>query len=258
MFFKKRVEQRKNEMLEMIKALLPTNATVVSFDYNEKIFGNNKRFNFPRKDYYLKLKEVLGMDDRFDGLLNNGTESVVVHSLTCPNFNCNCSANYISLIEKEVIRQLREKLNEYNTFIDNYYQDEVVATKDFNKEIEKLERDIEGLQNQISTACDLLERQVYTDEMFLNRVNKLNSDIESKKTQIEEYKNIDIKQEIIQHQRAVPILTNALDNYDNFTNEEKNEFLHAFIEEIIYFKTTRRTKWSDESDMTLDITFKEL
>ena len=40
MFFKKRVEIRKNEMLEMIKALLPTNATVVSFDYNEKVFGN--------------------------------------------------------------------------------------------------------------------------------------------------------------------------------------------------------------------------
>ena len=40
MFFKKRVEQRKNEMLEMIKALLPTNATVVSFDYYEKVFGN--------------------------------------------------------------------------------------------------------------------------------------------------------------------------------------------------------------------------
>ena len=40
MFFKKRAEQRKNEMLEIIKTLLPTNATVVSFDYNEKVFGN--------------------------------------------------------------------------------------------------------------------------------------------------------------------------------------------------------------------------
>ena len=40
MFFKKRVEQKENEMFEMIKTLLPTNATVVSFDYNEKVFGN--------------------------------------------------------------------------------------------------------------------------------------------------------------------------------------------------------------------------
>ena len=40
MFFKKRVEQKKNEMFEMIKTLLPTNATVVSFDYYEKAFGN--------------------------------------------------------------------------------------------------------------------------------------------------------------------------------------------------------------------------
>ena len=40
MFFKKRTEQRKNEMLEMRKALLPINAAVISFGYNEKVFGN--------------------------------------------------------------------------------------------------------------------------------------------------------------------------------------------------------------------------
>ena len=40
MFFKKRAEQRKNEMLEMVKDLLPVNATIVSFDYYEKVFGN--------------------------------------------------------------------------------------------------------------------------------------------------------------------------------------------------------------------------
>ena len=40
MFFKKRTERRKNEMLEAVKALLPANATIVSFDYYEKAFGN--------------------------------------------------------------------------------------------------------------------------------------------------------------------------------------------------------------------------
>ena len=40
MFFKKKVEQKRNAMLEMIKALLPTNASIVLFDYNKKFFGN--------------------------------------------------------------------------------------------------------------------------------------------------------------------------------------------------------------------------
>lgn len=250
------VNQLKKE--KKLKIIDISKLTGIDRSVISQYLGNNKRFNFPRKDYYLKLKNVLGMDDRFDGLLNKGTEKEVVHSLICPNFNCNCSASYIPLIEKEVLRQLREKLKEYNTFIDDYYQDEIVIIKDFKKEIDKLENDIIGLQSQISTACDLLERKMYTDEMFLNRVNTLNTQIESKKSQIEELKNTDVKQELIQHQKAVPVLTNALDNYNNFTIEEKNEFLHVFIKEIVYFKTTRRTKWSDESDMKIDITFKEL
>ncbi len=40
MFFRKRAEQSKEELRERINALLPTDATVISFDYNEKAFGN--------------------------------------------------------------------------------------------------------------------------------------------------------------------------------------------------------------------------
>ena len=215
------------------------------------------RINLPRKEYYLKLKEFLGLDDRYDALLNQDSEDVVKDVLFCHNKGCNCVGSYIYIIEEEVLRQLREKLEEYNTFIDNYYQDEVIVTKDFKKEIEKLENDIAGLQKQISTACDLLERNMYTDEMFLSRVNELNSKIEVKKNKIKELQSIDIKKEIVQHEKAVPVLETALLNYHKFTTEEKNEFLHAFIEKIVYSKTTRNTKWSSESNMKLDITWKE-
>ena len=40
MFLKRRKEQRKNDMLNALKAVLPTEATLVSFDYNGKVFGN--------------------------------------------------------------------------------------------------------------------------------------------------------------------------------------------------------------------------
>ena len=233
-------------------------ATGISKGTLSHYFGNNQRVNLPRKKGYLKLKEFLGMDDRFDELIEMKTETVTRHSLFCPNKGCSCSGSYINLVEKEVLNQLRERLEEYNTFVDNYYQDEVVVTKDFKKDIERLENEIAGLQNQISNACDLLERNVYTDEMFLNRVNKLNSEIDFKKQQIEELRSIDVKQEIVQYERAIPVLETALLHYNKFTIEEKNEFLHSFIEKIIYSKTTKRSKWSNDSDMKLDITFKEL
>jgi hypothetical protein len=40
MFFKRRREQKKKEMLEMVKSILPPEATLVSFDYNKMVFGN--------------------------------------------------------------------------------------------------------------------------------------------------------------------------------------------------------------------------
>lgn len=249
------LKQLKKEKGLMYKDI--TKASGIGLSTLSHYFGIKKVY-LPKKAYYLKLKAVLGMDDRFDDLLNKEPSNVIRHSLFCPNAGCNCIGSTIQLIEEEVLKQLEERLKEYNTFIDNYYQDEVVVTRDFKKEIEKLDNDIAGLQKQISTACDLLERNIYTDEMFLNRVNELNSKIDAKKKQIDELKSIDIKKEIIQYKKAVPILETAIKNYHNFTIEEKNEFLHLFIEKIVYSKTTRRTKWSNDSDMKLDITFKEI
>ena len=40
MFFRKRREQRKNDTLDEVKAILPAEANLVSFDYNGKVFGN--------------------------------------------------------------------------------------------------------------------------------------------------------------------------------------------------------------------------
>ncbi len=40
MFFKKLKAQRKNDMLNAMKAVLPAEATLVSFEYNDKVFGN--------------------------------------------------------------------------------------------------------------------------------------------------------------------------------------------------------------------------
>lgn len=212
---------------------------------------------FPKKDFYDRLKEALEMDNRYD-VLSGGNNYKTVHSLYCPNMTCDTVGSYIPEIEAEVLRQLEERLKGYSTFLDDYYQDEVKVTKDYKKEIDKLEKDIIGLQGQIANACDFLERKVYTDEIFLSRVNALNTQIELKRTQIEELKSLDIRDEIVQHEKAVPILKEALKNYPTFTIEEKNEFLCSFIEKIVYSKNVRRHKHVLGTDMKLDITFKDL
>lgn len=40
MFFKKRTTERTAKMLDMLKEILPSNISIISFDYNAKYFGN--------------------------------------------------------------------------------------------------------------------------------------------------------------------------------------------------------------------------
>lgn len=248
-----KLKENKNLMYKDIVELAGISRNAVSryFDANSNAF--------PKNDYYKRLKEVLGMDDRYDVLSGKKKHYKIVHSLYCPNMSCDTVGSYIPELEEEVLRQLEKKMDAHATFLDNYYQDEIKVTKDYKKEIANLEKDIAGLQSQIANACDLLERKIYTDEMFLNRVNTLNSQISIKQSEIEELQNSDIKEEVVQYEKAVPVLKTALKHYHTFTIEEKNEFLHSFIETIVYSKNQRRTKWDlNSADMKLDITFKEL
>lgn len=248
-----KLKEEKNFMYKDIVELAGISRNAVSRYFNVESTA------FPKNDYYKRLKEVLGMDDRYDLLSGKKKKYKIVHSLYCPNMVCDVVCSYIPELEAEVLRQLEKRLNEYNIFLDNYYQDEIRVTKDYKKEISNLEKDIAGLQAQIANACDFLERKVYTDEMFLNRVNTLNVQIDQKKEKIKELQAIDIKEEIKQYEKAVPVLKAALKNYYNFTIEEKNEFLHSLIEEIVYRKNIKRNKWDlSSTDMKLDITFKEL
>jgi len=248
-----KLKENKNLMLKDIVELsgVSRNAVAKYLNPNSPVF--------PKNAYYKRIKEVLGMDDRYDVLAGKKKNYRTVHALYCPNMTCDIVCSYIPELEAEVLRQLEKKLDKHTMFLNNYYQDEVKVTKDYKKEISNLEKDIEGLQEQISTACDLLERKIYTDEMFLNRVNALNVQIENKKEQIKELESTDIKEEIVQHEKAVPVLKTALKHYHTFTIEEKNEFLHSFIENIVYSKTIKKSKWDlSNTDMKLDITFKEL
>ena len=248
-----KLKENKNLMYKDIVELSGISRNAVSryFDANSTAF--------PKNDYYKRLKEVLGMDNRYDVLSGKKKKYRTVHSLYCPNMACDIVCSYIPELESEVLRQLEKKLDKHTIFLNNYYQDEIKVTKDHKKEIANLEKDIAGLQSQIANACDFLERKIYTDEMFLSRVNALNIQIDSKKEQIEELQNSDIKEEVVQYEKAVPVLKTALKHYHTFTIEEKNEFLHSFIETIVYSKTQRRNKHDlNSTDMKLDITFKEL
>lgn len=216
-------------------------------------------FSFPRPNNYIKLKEVMQMDDRFDSILQYQPTFIDRSTLYCSNKACKCISSPLDVVEKEMLKKLKEKIQESNTFLDNYEQDEIQVIKDNKKEIDKLQKDIDGLKNQISVACDLLERKMYTDEMFMNRINSLNSDIAIKEEKIKQLEELKVEKEIIQHKKQVPVLENVISIYDKLSIEEKNELLKSFINKIYYWKETKasQTTLKGSGEITLNIDFKE-
>ena len=216
-------------------------------------------FNFPRPNAYLKLKKVMQMDDRFDSILSYKPTYKDRSTLFCTNRMCKCISSPIDIIEKEIIKKLKEKIQESTTFLDKYKQDEIQIIKDNKKEVEKLQREIDGLKEQITVACELLEKRVYTEEMFMNRINSLNNDIATKEEKIKQLEELKVEKEIIQHKKQVPVLENVINIYDNLSIEEKNQLLKSFINKIYYWKETKasQTTLKGSGEITLNIDFKE-
>lgn len=216
-------------------------------------------FHFPRAKTYEKLKEALQMDNRFDDIMKYETVYSFRHTLACSNIMCKCVSSSVEDVEKELLKQLRVKLKESNLILDNYEQDEVQVIKDNKKDIEKIRREIDGLRKQISVACDMLEKKVYTDELFMSRINELNGKIADKESRIKELEDLDVETEIIQQKRQIPILENVLNYYDKLSIAEKNELLKTFINKITYFKETKasQTTLKDSGKISLEIDFKD-
>ena len=248
-------KRRKELKLTNVKISQMTGLSVGSL----KHYGNLGCFHFPSRKNYEKIKKALQMDNRFDEIINYEIVYDERHTLICSNIKCKCVSSFIEVIEKEMLKQLREKLRESNLILDNYEQDEVQVIKDHKKDIEKVKREIEGLRKQITVACDMLEKKVYTEDIFISRINELNKKISIKEDKIEELENLEVEKEIIQHKRQIPILENVINHYNELSVEEKNELLRTFINRIYYYKEVKasQTTIKDSGKISLDIDFKD-
>ena len=227
-----------------------------------KHYGNKKAYAQPSVDNYFKIKKVLEMDDRFDVLLEKSkVELVVRKTLACINLRekCNCVSSPIEIVEAKILEKLKERIEECNSFIDGYEQDEVKIVKNNKRQINKINKEIEGIKKQITVACDMLEKGIYTDEMFLNRINDLNEQISQKEKKIEELDAAEVEKEIVQYKRQVPVLENVIKIYHKLSNEEKNELLRSFINKVYYYKEIKSSQTTHKNcgEFTIDIDFKE-
>lgn len=171
-------------------------------------------------------------------------------SVLCRNPHCNNRSATFQLVEDRILNTLKDILKEQKIFLDNYEAEYIKKSNNNKSEIKKLDKKISELDKQFNKTCELLEKGVYSINLFESRSKSIteekNALNELKNRLIEENK----KDDTIIIKKRIPILEKCIENYNYLNITEKNELLSALITRIEY---TRIDKSNDLNNFNIKI-----
>lgn len=174
-------------------------------------------------------------------------------TLMCPYTSCHNVSSPLAVVEQHILTALREWTKQYS--IENGSDLQCVDLSPMQKGVASLDKEIREIQAQISRAYELVEQNVYTTDVFLQRQKELGA----RKAEAEK-KKAALEAEIIDAQKIwevkatiVPKILSILEAYPKAkTAEEKNNLLKSVLDHATYKKTTN-LRWSDKDDMEITI-----
>ncbi|UFJ41317.1 recombinase family protein [Brevibacillus humidisoli] len=148
-------------------------------------------------------------------------------------------ANKFSLSEKELAASLQDK------------PEDVVETKERN--ITKLKRELSELNSMRETAFEMLEKKVYSEEIFLQRHKRITDKIKEVEASIARLQT-EIEEELHRrkHQKTiVPKVRAVLESYYSLeTPEQKNQLLKSIIKKVLFI---RKKEWTKKDQFEIEL-----
>ena len=173
----------------------------------------------------------------------------------CPTRWCPTISDYMDKVENEVLRSLRKICDGYK------YEN---AAAEINREaldnkralIEAKKKDLDDISSRRDSLFDFLERGVYSETIFMERMKKLEPELQSAKASLEavsaEYDALSLK--IKEFDDFVPKCEALLATYDTLSPVERNNALKELIGKIVYSKSKKNTRGNlDEVLFLLDV-----
>lgn len=219
---------KKNYSLTQIAKLCGCSKNTVS----KWFYGN---FVVPSCENWFKLKDILNITTtEFDDdikLYHSKSETEQFDSLMCSKAHCLTVSSQLFLVEDEILRMIKEHLNNRKQLIENYKPNQE------EEEIENIgiyKKKIKELEKQLDKAYDLVENGVYTAEEFTKRTKKIKNNI---KINNQELNKLLSKSDINKLKPMLAIGEKIITNYKNIkSTDEKNQLLKSIINEIEYIK----------------------
>jgi len=198
--------------------------------------------SIPSPEVWIKLKELLNISDNSldQSILTfeNTKSQTIEASLICRNKHCNCVGSDLSLVEKRIIEGLKIILKDYKYFINDYDKAAKKEEKETLNIIDLIQKELDSATNQLNKIYTAYENNVYSDKDFLERKTIIEKKIKDLKLRKKELTCKDNKtKEFEQKKKAIPIISNVLENYStSLTPQERNRLLKTIIKKIIYTK----------------------
>ena len=150
--------------------------------------------------------------------------------------NCHNSSASYEIVEAEIISALRQWLEGYRVKVDTIgFSEDIVLCQ--NK-LTKQEQKLAALNEQLERAFDLVEKGIYTIELFQSRREKLTAEIDQL---IEQKRSTEktlarLSEGEVSRGLIIPQTETLLASYDDMTNQERNDLLKSILNRIEYSK----------------------
>jgi DNA invertase Pin-like site-specific DNA recombinase len=158
----------------------------------------------------------------------------------CGTVGCGCRSVRIEDLENAVVSEMKKWLEGYMITIEQ--MDDLNVNNDLSVALQMVESQLSEAQNQQNKICELLEKGIYSIEVFSKRNAVLTADIErltaDKDDLMRQIENQNKKQTNVKN--ILPITQQLLDSYDDLNSKEKNELWKQVLEKIIYYREVKK------------------
>lgn len=215
----------------------------------------NKAQNIRKSNSISRAKVDYSLKNPMASILKCGICGRTMHRVTnnsrndvricCKNCKENIGSN-ISFVEDKLLQALDILLKDYKIkLLNNDNSDIDMLLKINENSILNYKTELDKLKQQLNKTYDLLEQDIYTKEIFLERSNsikqqiiEINNNIENLKTENKTLTKKKDNKEIL-----IPQIEKVIESYYLTDNIEiKNKLLKSVLEKVEYLKITPKSK----------------
>ena len=173
--------------------------------------------------------------------------------LRCNTPGCTTRSTQYKLVEQRVVESLEQWLSAYKVQWGKRKKEEPDQALEFKRAaLSALERELNELELQKSRLFDLLERGIYSEEVFLERSQNLAQRIQNTQEAIDKAKSElaeDEKRQKARH-NVIPLVENVVKSYYRTDDPVKR---NALLKSVLHHVTYQKEKPQRGDDFTLEL-----